>query len=125
MKIIYKFADDTTSELEVSEEIGTVIMDSRREEANGNRRERYHCVPFDALDYEGKEYGTMDFTEELLGGESRIQEALSHLNETQRRRLFMLGSGLSEREIARREGVDIRAVIDCINGARKKFLKFF
>ena len=40
MKITYKFADDTTSEVEVSEEIGTLIMESRRVESNGDRKER-------------------------------------------------------------------------------------
>ena len=37
----------------------------------------------------------------------------------------MLAAGLSEREIARREGVAIRAVTESIDYARKKFLKFF
>lgn len=129
MKITYQFADDTASEVEVSEEIGTVILDSRREEANGDRKERYHCWSLDAIDYEGTEYGASDFSAVLFGGsaeqDARVREAFSHLTETQQRRLLMLSSGLSEREIARREGVVIRAVTDCIDGARKRFLKFF
>ncbi len=129
MKIKYTFADDTTSEVEVSEEVGTVIMDSRREEANGDRKERYHCWSLDAIDYEGEEYGTPDFTEAMFSGDderdSRVREAFSHLSETQQRRMLLLAGGLSEREIARREGKDIKTIRESIDGARKKFLKFF
>ena len=66
MKITYTFADDTTSEVEVSEEVGTLIMDSRREESNGDRKERYHCWSLDAIDYEGTEYSTPDFALSLF-----------------------------------------------------------
>lgn len=47
MTVKYKFADGTVSEVEVSEEIGTYIMDSRRKESSANRKERYHCCPLD------------------------------------------------------------------------------
>ena len=43
----------------------------------------------------------------------------------QRRRLLMVTEGLSFREIARREGKDIKTIRESIEGARKKFLKFF
>jgi DNA-directed RNA polymerase specialized sigma24 family protein len=129
MKITYTFADDTTSEVEVSEEVGTLIMDSRREESNGDRKERYHCWSLDAIDYEGTEYSTPDFASSLFDGtderDARVRKAFSHLTETQQRRMLMLAAGLSEREIARREGVAIRAVTESIDYARKKFLKFF
>ena len=42
MTVKYKFADGTVSEVEVSEEIGTDIMDDRRKEKSANRKERYH-----------------------------------------------------------------------------------
>lgn len=44
MKVEYKFADGTVSEVEVSEEIRTYIMDSRRKENSANRKERYHLL---------------------------------------------------------------------------------
>ena len=47
MKIKYQFADGTTSEVEVSEEIGAFITASRREESNGDRKQRYHCISLD------------------------------------------------------------------------------
>ena len=43
MKIKYTFANGEVSEVEVSEEIGAVIIDSRRKEENQARKERYHC----------------------------------------------------------------------------------
>mgnify|MGYP002626997885 CR=1 FL=1 len=129
MKITYKFADDTTSEVEVSEEVGTVIMDSRRREETDERRHRYHCWSLDAISYEGEEYGTADFTDAMFDGSderaARVREAFSHLTETQQRRMLMLAAGLSEREIARREGKDYKSVHDSIEAARKKFLKYF
>ena len=43
MKISCIFANGENSEVEVNEEIGTFILDSRREEDNLRRKERYHC----------------------------------------------------------------------------------
>jgi len=37
----------------------------------------------------------------------------------------MLAGGLSEREIARREGKDFKTVHESIEAARKRFRKFF
>ena len=129
MKITYKFTDATMSEVEVSEEIGTLIMDSPREEENAARKERYHCWSLDAIDYEGAEYSVPDFTDTLFDGSNErdalVRAAFSRLSDVQRRRLLMLASGLSLREIARREGKDIKTVRESIDGARKKFLKNF
>ena len=129
MKITYKFTDATRSEVEVSEEIGTLIIDSRREEENAARKERYHCWSLDAIDYEGAEYSVPDFTDTLFDGSNErdalVRAAFSRLSDVQRRRLLMLASGLSLREIARREGKDIKTVRESIDGARKKFLKNF
>ena len=43
MKITWQFADGTRSEIKAPDDIGTVILDSRREENNLDRKERYHC----------------------------------------------------------------------------------
>lgn len=53
MKINYTFANREASEVDVSEEIGNVILDSRREESNFDRKERYHCYSLDAAEFEG------------------------------------------------------------------------
>ena len=51
LKINYTFANGETSDVEVNEEIGNLILDSRREESNQDRKERYHCYSLDAADY--------------------------------------------------------------------------
>lgn len=53
MKINYTFANGEISDVEVSEEIGTMILDSRREESNLDRKERYHCYSLDGAEFEG------------------------------------------------------------------------
>ena len=54
MIIKYKFADGTTSEVEVDDELGGFITASRREENNYDRKTRYHCISLDAFDFEGE-----------------------------------------------------------------------
>lgn len=127
MKINYTFANGETSDVEVSEEIGTVILDSRRKESNLDRKERYHCYSLDAVEFEGREMadGSTPESALLLQLENQhIAEAFERLSEVQKRRLLMLAQGLSMREIARMEGKDIKTIRESIEGARKKFLKF-
>ena len=128
MKIQWKFADGTTSEVDVNEEIGNYVTASRREESNLARKERYHCYSLDAIDYEGLEYAT-DITPEteLIREEdtARIDAALDKLSETQKRRLLMYADGLSANEIARIENVAPNAAWKSIEGAKKKFKKHF
>ena len=100
MKIQWNFADGTTSEVEVNEELGEFITASQREESNLDRKERYHCYSLDAILFEGKEYGdhiTPDIEIESSEKKRRIAAALGKLSETQRRRLLMLADGLSIR----------------------------
>ena len=56
LKINYTFANGETSDVEVNEEIGNLILDSRREESNQDRKERYHCYSLDAAEYEGEDW---------------------------------------------------------------------
>lgn len=128
MKINYTFANGETSEVEVSEEIGTMILDSRRKESNLDRKERYHCYSLDAAVYEGEDYADLDTPETILHrqDDSRyIAEILDELPEIQRRRLLLYAEGKSLREIARMEGVDHKAIKKSIEAARKYFRKNF
>lgn len=128
MKIKYEFADGTVSEVEVEESIGAVIIESRREEDNLARKERYHCYSMDAAQFEGDEYGTEETPETQMEREldiERIAHALDGLSEVQRRRLLKFAEGKSMREIAREEKVQHRAVMKSIEGARKIFKKNF
>ncbi len=128
MKINYTFANGETSEVEVTEEIGNVILDSRREESNLERKERYHCYLMDAAEFEGAEYADKDTPEVLLEqmlDNQHIAELLEELPEIQRRRLLLYAEGKSLREIARMEGVDHKAVKKSIEAAKKYFFKNF
>ena len=127
MKIRYTFDNGETSEVEVSEEIGEFIVSSRRKEETDNRRERYHCLSSNTMDFEGMEYSVQDTMEDLLTEleNKRIKRAFSHLTETQQRRILMLAAGLSEREISRLEDKEIKTIRESIDSARKKFLKNF
>lgn len=129
MKVKYEFNNGDVTEVEVSEEIGAMIIDSRREEESAERKHRRHCYSMDASVYEGLEYGTKDFTEALFDDaeerDARVREAFSHLSEIQQKRLLLLAGGMSVREIARREGKNFRTVYDSIEAAKKKYLKFF
>ena len=55
MKVEYKFADGTVSEVEVPEEIGAYIMESRKAEESGGRVYRSHNYSLDSIEYEGEE----------------------------------------------------------------------
>ncbi|MCD8009018.1 MAG: hypothetical protein LUF68_08855 [Clostridiales bacterium] len=129
MLIKYTFATGETTEVEVNDEIGEFIIDSRRSEDSADRKERRHCYSMDAALYEGEDYGTEDFTDRLFDDtaeeNARVRRAFSHLSDIQQRRLLLYSKGLSIREIARREGKDFRTVYDSIEAARKKFLRFF
>ena len=88
MKIKYAFLDGTVTEVEVSDEIGVVIIDSRKAEHAQDERHRYHCYSYDAIDYEGEEYGACDeyaVEDDSAEQSARIQEAFSHLTATQQR----------------------------------------
>lgn len=125
MKIKWTFAEGPSSEVEVNEEIGNFIIDSRRKEENAARNSRRRCYSLDAIDFEGEEFGYND--PNYLEEEETTQEMkklLSHLTETQRRRLLMYAKGLTYREIAAIEGANPKSVYECVEGARKKLKNF-
>lgn len=130
MLIKYTFATGEVSTIVVDDSLGNFIIDSRRTEDSAERKHRRHCWSMDAIDYEGLEYADPeDFTEMLFDDtperNAHIKECFEKLTEVQQRRMLMLASGLSLREIARREGKDIKTIRESVEGARVKFKKFF
>ena len=128
MKITYEFADGTRSEVDVDEELGTLIINSRKEEHARCEKERYHCISLDDVEYEGLEFADPDTPESLREQtelSERINKALSSLSDIQRKRLLMLANGMSSHEIAKAEGTNHKTVLESINAAKKKFLKNF
>lgn len=126
MKIKYEFINGETTEIEVDENIGTFILDSRRDEENLARKERYHCYSSDVA-WEGEEYADPDTPESLMFQKyenKRLTSALSELTEIQKRRFIKFAEGMSIREIARQEDANFKSVHDSIEQARKKLKKF-
>ena len=129
MILKYEFDNGDVSEVEVTEEQYNMVMESRREESNAERRHRAHCISYDAIDYEGLEYADPDTPETMLEKEAlseKLREALEVLTPTQTRRFLMFAGGLSLREIARRENVsDHKKISKSVEEAQKKIKKIF
>lgn len=130
MIIKYKFATGEVTEVEVSDEIGTVILDSRREEHANNERHRYHIAfSLDDMAYEDKDYfsATDDPEESFVRKESAKERKtmLSQLTPVQRRRFGKFESGMSIAEIARSENAAFNSVKESIESAQKKLKKLF
>lgn len=128
MKIKYEFADGEVSVVDVEDELGAVITDSRRKEDNLERKERYHCYSLDGAVYEGNDFADTETPETVhiqQHRDEKIKEALNMLPEVQRRRISLLIDGVSIQEIARREGVRYYSVWKSIEAARKKLKNFF
>lgn len=129
MIIKYEFADGTVSEVEVSEELGTYITASRREEKNYERKVRYHCVAsLDDYDYEGDWLADDTYSPErkyMEEGEERLVNAfLDTLTDIQRERAKKLLDGMTMKEIAESEGKSQEAIFYSVEGIRKKLKKF-
>ena len=128
MKIKYTFDNGENSEVEVNEEIGAVILESRRKEENMERNRSRRCYSLDDVDFEGDDFAD-DRTPESLFMEQldneHIKETLDKLSDLHRRRLLMLAQGLTIREIAKIEGVTVRAVFDSIEKAKEAFKKIY
>ena len=121
MKIDYEFNNGDISEVEVSEEIGRFIIESRRAEVNNNRRQRNHNLSMSDIIYDGDQFGVYD---DVSLTESSLEKAFSVLSETERRRLSMHICGFTMGEIAREEGVRKNAVFKSIRDAREKIKSF-
>jgi DNA-directed RNA polymerase specialized sigma24 family protein len=87
-------------------------------------REHYRCLPL--FDEDDRCIEIADYAEPLdlierQKLQAEIEEILESLTETQRRRLLMSADGLSTWEIARREGVDHKAVMKSLMQAKRRF----
>lgn len=129
MEIKYKFTNGEESFVEVSEEIGAMILESRRKEENLHKKEyRHSAYSIDALTYEGEELAEEDTPESELfhkEEEEKINQFLSTLTEVQRRRLEMRLDGMKMSEIARTEATTFRAIKKTFLQILEKYLKFF
>lgn len=134
MKIKYKFADGTVSEVEVDDEFGEQYLTAQRLEENYERKTRYWVkASLDTLDYEGEwfkdpnptPHEQLEIDKEREESKQRVQAFYKTLTETQLRRLLLLEKELTQRQIAEIEGVNLNAVQKSIEQVRKKHKEFF
>ena len=126
MKIKYAFNNGDVTEVEVSEEVGAVIIEAERTESNADRNYRRHFLSMDAFTYEGVEIADHRTPEAAFIRQldnQRIKNALAKLTPTQRRRLLMLIDGMTYEEIARCEGTVKSSIHESIEAAKKAFRK--
>ena len=127
MKIKYAFANGDVTEIEVSEEIGAVVLDLDRQEYNTNHREtRRHCS-LEALDLDGnllpsKDNVEMDFIRKEDG--AKLRDAISRLNPRQQKLIKAIYfEGQKVTDLALEEGVHWTAITHAVERALKKLEK--
>lgn len=127
MKIKYTFANGDVTEVEVSEEIGAVVLDLDRQEYNANHREtRRHCS-LEAFDLDGnlipsKENVERDFIKKEES--TKLHDAISQLNSRQQKLIKAIYlEGRKVTELALEEGVHWTAITHAVERALKKLEK--
>ena len=127
MKIKYTFANGDVTEVEVSEEIGAVVLDLDRQEYNANHREtRRHCS-LEAFDLDGnlipsKENVEWDFIKKEES--TKLHDAISQLKSRQQKLIKAIYlEGRKVTELALEEGVHWTAITHAVERALKKLEK--
>lgn len=127
MKIKYTFANGDVTEVEVSEEIGAVVLDLDRQEYNANHREtRRHCS-LEVFDLDGnlipsKENVEWDFIKKEES--TKLHDAISQLNSRQQKLIKAIYlEGRKVTELALEEGVHWTAITHAVERALKKLEK--
>ena len=132
MKFKYYSVDGTIVEIETktvdaSQAVEDSLKESQREEWANNKKQSRYTISSDAQEYEGLDYGYYDdyFAADKRKAElMEIHKILSLLTETERRRAMMLYRGMSQTQIAAKEGVSIQSINDSVKAMRKKIKKF-
>lgn len=111
MKITYKFATGETTTIEVSDEIGEILIDLDRKEYNVNHRETRRHTLLDGLDFEGKLFAdNIDIPHLLEQKETAqmVRAAVEQLRPKQRDliyALYLLDKPVSQAEYGRQLGI--------------------
>lgn len=127
MKIKYAFQDGVVTEVEVSDEIGAVIVEFDRQEYNVNHKEtRRHCS-LDAFNLDDALFPSDDDVEAEVAAKDesrRLYAAIAQLSPRQQyliRQVYFEGRKYTD--IAREEGVDRTAISHATERALKKLKK--
>lgn len=128
MKITYKFVTGEVAEVEVSEEIGAVIVDLDRLEYNNDHKETRRHYSLEGKVYEGMDYAVEDpGLEALFAGptdEERLHTAIRQLSPDQQemvRAIFF--ENVSVNDYAARMGVTQSAISHRLQTVKKKLKK--
>ena len=128
MKITYKFVTGEVTEVEVSEEIGAVIIDLDRLDYNTDQKETRRHYSLEGKVYEGMDYAAEDSgLEALFAGptdEERLHAAIRQLSPDQQemvRAIFF--ENVSVNDYAARMGVTQSAISHRLQTVKKKLKK--
>ena len=125
MKITYKFVTGEVAEVEVSEEIGAVIVDLDRQEYNNDHKETRRHYSLEGKVYEGMDYAVEDFgLEALFAGptdEERLHAAIRQLSPDQQEMVRAIYfEDVSVNDYAARMGVTQSAISHRLQTVKKK-----
>lgn len=128
MKITYKFVTGEVAEVEVSEEIGAVIVDLDRLEYNNDHKETRRHYSLEGKVYEGMDYAVEDpGLEALFAGptdEERLHAAIRQLSPDQKEMVRAIYSeNVSVNDYAARTGVTQSAISHRLQTVKKKLKK--
>ena len=125
MKITYKFVTGEVAEVEVSEEIGAVIVDLDRQEYNNDHKETRRHYSLEGKVYEGMDYAAEDSgLEALFAGptdEERLHAAIRQLSPDQQEMVRAIYfENVSVNDYAARTGVTQSAISHRLQTVKKK-----
>ena len=128
MKITYKFVTGEVTEVEVSEEIGAVIIDLDRQEYNNEHKETRRHYSLEGKVYEGMDYAVEDSgLEALFAGptdEERLHAAIRQLSPDQQEMVQAIYfENVSVNDYAVRMGVTQSAISHRLQTVKKKLKK--
>ena len=128
MKISYKFVTGEVAEVEVSEEIGAVIVDLDRLEYNNDHKETRRHYSLEGKVYEGMDYAVEDpGLEALFAGptdEERLHAAIRQLSPDQKEMVRAIYfENMSVNDYAARMGVTQSAISHRLQTVKKKLKK--
>ena len=136
MKIRYEFANGDVMEIEVEDEIGMYILQSRRQESSAGRKHRRWNRSLDAVNDKSSWVGSDEHNpEELIERESQeecrmqksaeIRETVDQLEGRQKELTYaMKNRKFTQEKYAKKKGVTQQAISSQVQTIRKKFKIF-
>lgn len=127
-KIKYIFINGDVLEVEAEDSFAAYILMDRVREASADRKEHRHNYRLELMHFEDERFASQWGNPEknLLNHEDyeELLKILEGLTSTQKRRLILRLSGITYREIAKQENVNVKSVFQSIEGVRMKLQDF-